>query len=134
VFLLYWWLSWRGRILLLLVSSYFFYSVWDARFLALLLTSTTIDFFCGLAIGGQRQGLGKVYLTACLPGGWLSGYALLSHEAAPVTHWILGVAVTFPFVFGTLYQVLWRLPESKQRRAFLLLSILSNLGLLGFFK
>src|SRR5438874_1778718 len=40
VVLLYWRLPWRGRIFLLLAGSYFFYGMWDARFLALLLTTT----------------------------------------------------------------------------------------------
>ncbi len=50
--LLYWQLPWRGRIFLLIAGSYFFYGMWDARFLALLLTTTVVDFFGVLAIAG----------------------------------------------------------------------------------
>lgn len=60
VFALYWRLPWRGRIWLVLGASYFFYGVWDVRFLALLLTSTAIDFYCGLAIAGERRPAGQV--------------------------------------------------------------------------
>ncbi|MBI4325833.1 MAG: MBOAT family protein, partial [Chloroflexi bacterium] len=134
VLLLYWQLPWRGRIGLLLAGSYFFYGVWDARFLALLLTSSTIDYFCGLAIARQREHLSKVVLTACLPAAWLAGYSALAPKTAGVDGWILSAALLFPVFFGTLYQSLWRWPEARQRRAFLLLSICSNLGVLGFFK
>ncbi len=41
---LYWQLPARGKVWLILGASYLFYGVWDARFLALLLTSTAIDF------------------------------------------------------------------------------------------
>ena len=40
----------RGQNALLLVASYFFYGAWDYRFLALLLISTMLDYFCGRAI------------------------------------------------------------------------------------
>ena len=134
VFLLYWQLPWRGRLALLIGGSYFFYGVWDARFLALLLTSTTIDFYCGLAIAGERRPLAKVVLTACLPAAWLVLYSACFRKGAVVDGWILGTAAVFPVVFTALYEALWRRPEERQRRAFLLLSILTNLGVLGFFK
>ena len=57
VVVLYWRLPHLSRKVLLLGASYFFYGFWDVRFLALLLTSTAIDFFCGLAIAGQRRPL-----------------------------------------------------------------------------
>jgi alginate O-acetyltransferase complex protein AlgI len=40
---------------LLLVASYFFYSVWDYRFLFLLIFSTLLDFFSGLMIGDSEN-------------------------------------------------------------------------------
>jgi D-alanyl-lipoteichoic acid acyltransferase DltB (MBOAT superfamily) len=134
VFLIYWRLPWRGRICLLVFASYFFYGFWDARFLALLLTSTTIDFYCGLAMSGSRTPLTKVILTACLPVVWLGTYRLFSSNTVTVNNWIIAVAGSFPVFFSALYAVLWRLPEGRQRRAFLLLSVLTNLAVLGFFK
>jgi alginate O-acetyltransferase complex protein AlgI len=41
----------RGQNWLLLVASYYFYAAWDARFLALLLASTVVDYVCGRAMG-----------------------------------------------------------------------------------
>ena len=52
IFILYWTLSGRTRLLLLLAASYVFYAFWDVRFLALVLATTVIDFLCGLAIDG----------------------------------------------------------------------------------
>jgi alginate O-acetyltransferase complex protein AlgI len=53
VFFLYWFFankSLRIQNLLLLVSSYFFYSCWDYRFLFLLVFSTLLDYFSGIQI------------------------------------------------------------------------------------
>ncbi len=51
VFVLYWFITnkqLRVQNILLLVSSYFFYSCWDWRFLFLLMFSTLLDYFTGL--------------------------------------------------------------------------------------
>ena len=45
----------RAQNLFLLGASYFFYGHWDWRFLSLLLLSTVIDFFAGLAIQRARE-------------------------------------------------------------------------------
>jgi alginate O-acetyltransferase complex protein AlgI len=37
--------------MMLLLASYFFYGMWDWRFLFLIILSTTIDYLCGLKIG-----------------------------------------------------------------------------------
>lgn len=131
---LYWQLPGRARVLLILAASYFFYGVWDVRFLALLLTSTTIDYFCGLAMVRQRLPNWRVFLTASLPVGWLAGCTLAVGNQGAVAAWILGASAVFPFLFTLLYHVLWRQPETNQRKAFLVLSILTNLVVLGFFK
>ena len=49
-FPLYWLLRHRAQNLLLLAGSYFFYGCWDPRFLTLLIISTVMDFYCGLAV------------------------------------------------------------------------------------
>ncbi|WP_119793011.1 MBOAT family O-acyltransferase [Flavobacterium anhuiense] len=53
VFVFYWFVtnkSLKFQNILLLVSSYFFYSCWDWRFLFLLIFSTLLDFFSGIQI------------------------------------------------------------------------------------
>ncbi|MEQ2005768.1 MAG: MBOAT family O-acyltransferase [Limisphaerales bacterium] len=134
VVLLYWRLPLRGRMTLLLVASYAFYGVWDVRFLALLLTSTCIDYYCGRAIVGERAPVKQVFGAALLPLLWLGGCAAFTDKSGAVQTWILGTAAAFPLLFTALYEMLWRKPEATQRRAFLLLSILTNLAVLGFFK
>lgn len=134
VFLAYWRLLWRGRIWLLLVASYVFYGCWDVRFLALLLTSTIIDFFCGLAIAGDRRPVWQVAAAATTPFLWLGGCALMQPQGAAVEQWILAGEAGFPVFFALLYHTLWRGPVERQRKAFLILSILTNLAILGFFK
>jgi D-alanyl-lipoteichoic acid acyltransferase DltB (MBOAT superfamily) len=132
--LLYWQLPWRGRIFLLLAASYFFYGMWDARFLALLLTTTVVDFFGALAIAGERKSAAKVVGVGLLPFCWLMGCSIFYSAQPVVSGEIILAAATFPIAYGALYQLLWRMPLEKQRRAFLILSLCSNLGVLGFFK
>lgn len=131
---LYWQLPGWARIRLVLCASYVFYGAWDARFLALLLTSTAIDYYCGLAMVGQREPLRRVLLATALPFAWLGAYTLATGTAGVVATWILTAAALFPVLFTALYHRLWHRPEAGQRRAFLLLSILANLAVLGFFK
>ncbi len=53
VFILYWFVfkkNLKGQNFLLLIVSYFFYGLWDWRFLSLIIFSSFIDYFCGLAI------------------------------------------------------------------------------------
>ncbi|MDX1951434.1 MAG: MBOAT family protein, partial [Verrucomicrobiota bacterium] len=66
VVIAYWGLSQRGRIYLLLFASYYFYAWWDLRYCALLLTSTAIDYLCGLGLAGIRLGRVKLGLISTL--------------------------------------------------------------------
>ncbi len=52
---LYWALPHRAQNYLLLAASYYFYACWDARFLALLILSTAMDYACGLAVDRIEQ-------------------------------------------------------------------------------
>ena len=134
VVLLYWPLPRLGRMALLLGASYFFYGLWDLRFLALLMASTGIDFFCARSLVGQREAWGKVLATTLAPLLWLGGCALFGQGQvviSPISLWVAGV---FPLLFVPVHEVLWKLPVEARRRAFLWLSILTNLAVLGFFK
>ncbi|MGJ8667616.1 MAG: MBOAT family O-acyltransferase [Patiriisocius sp.] len=58
VYLLYWALGTKRRIpqnLLLLAASYFFYGIWDWRFLGLLLASSLIDYFAAIKIESSNS-------------------------------------------------------------------------------
>jgi D-alanyl-lipoteichoic acid acyltransferase DltB (MBOAT superfamily) len=69
VFFTYWLLAGQKLVfqnLVLLAASYFFYACWDWRFLFLLIFSTLLDYFSGLAIGrNERRGRRLAWL-------WLS--------------------------------------------------------------
>jgi len=78
VYLPYLAMNHRQQNYFLLAASYFFYGFWDWRFLSLIMFSTVVDYFCGLAI----------------------------HHAKNLT----------------------------KRRRYLLLSVVTNLGMLGIFK
>ncbi len=59
----------RAQNILLLIASYIFYGYWDWRFLALLLTSTVLDYFCGLKIyHSPTQPAGKKFLILSVAG------------------------------------------------------------------
>jgi D-alanyl-lipoteichoic acid acyltransferase DltB (MBOAT superfamily) len=67
VVLVYWRLGWRRQNVLLLAASYFFYGWWDWRFLALMLTSTLVDYSFALKIADSEQPqLRKALLTVSL--------------------------------------------------------------------
>jgi D-alanyl-lipoteichoic acid acyltransferase DltB (MBOAT superfamily) len=134
VFALYWPLPWRGRIWLLLGASYFFYGCWDARFLALHFTTTIVDFFAALAMERRRVAISRVAAMTSLPALWLLFCKIAHIQNHDVLWEHLAPAVALPVIFSALYASLWRVPEAKQRRAFLLLSLGSNLVVLGFFK
>jgi alginate O-acetyltransferase complex protein AlgI len=50
LFPIYWALPRKPQNFLLLGAGYYFYSCWDPRFLALLIASTVMDYFCGIAV------------------------------------------------------------------------------------
>jgi D-alanyl-lipoteichoic acid acyltransferase DltB (MBOAT superfamily) len=55
VVFVYWRLPWRKQNVMLLAASYVFYGWWDPRFLALIATSTIVDFYCAHAIARSGQ-------------------------------------------------------------------------------
>ncbi len=61
-------LRWKGQNRFLLIASYVFYGWWDYRFLTLILLSTMLDFFCGLALEKASGNEKKKYLFASLFG------------------------------------------------------------------
>lgn len=68
VYLAYWALPWRRvQNIFLLTASYYFYAAWDWRFLSLILTSTIVDYICGLRIRhGKSQRARSIWLTVSM--------------------------------------------------------------------
>ena len=105
--LLYYAVPRRGKHLVLTLLSYLFYGWANPLFLALLLTSTVIDYLCGLAIAGR----GPVWVA------WLTrNHRLVDAWRRPISP--IGRTV----------------PYTRRQRAAVVLSVCTNLSLLGFFK
>lgn len=134
IVLLYWPLPRLGRMVLLLAASYFFYGMWDLRFLALLMASTGIDFFCARSMVGQRESRGKIILTTLTPLIWLAGCSLWGGDKVSISSASLISAAVFPLVFVPLHEWVWTWAAESRRRGFMWLSIITNLIVLIFFK
>lgn len=140
VVLLYWRLPGRSRMGLLLLASYCFYGTWDARFLALILTSTVTDFICSRAVTGHRWGVWTVLRYCCLPLSWLLVCGWVAPWLPEAWPWrapdssALLAGLGFPILLGSLVVMLDRQPETTRSRGYLFLSLGLNLGLLAFFK
>ncbi len=150
----YWRLSHRGQNRLMLVASYAFYGCWDYRFLFLILLSTVVDYIGGLGVANQRlptarlRALGALLVaSALLLASGISygaiGAALragdLPRAAAALPHSWRQLAVPLGtllvvLAYGVLLPVLYRLPEQRRRKTFLVISMVANLAILGFFK
>lgn len=133
---LYWQLPPRGRLPLLLAASYFFYACWDVRFLALVLTTTVIDYICGLSLEGRKLRRGWVLLLALLPAAWLGVcYLLLSSLGwGQVSPPLIAVAGAMGLAFFGAHEGVWAWAGEKRNKGFLILSVGFCLAILGFFK
>lgn len=134
VFAVYWMLPLSGRRPWLFLVSYFFYGFWDFRFLALLLTSTVTDYCVALDLKGQRVDTKRLLGLGLLPLAWLGIYTALGSYHGPVKPVAYGAAAVFPFALTGLHTLVRSLPENKQRKAYLGISLGINLALLCFFK
>jgi D-alanyl-lipoteichoic acid acyltransferase DltB (MBOAT superfamily) len=150
----YWFLPHRGQNALLLVASYVFYGFWDYRFLFLILLTTIVDYIGGLGVAGGRLGrrrqaqlatllvvaaillTGNVHYTA-LAAGLVAGDLSAMLAALPRSPGELWIPAATAAVFGgymLLLPRLYRMPEARRRKVFLVISITANLAVLGFFK
>ncbi|UCE60913.1 MAG: MBOAT family protein [Phycisphaerales bacterium] len=97
--------------LLLLVASYFFYGWWDWRFLSLIALSTVIDFLCGREIDRRTKSTEPS-----------SSPSTRGHSPEERIHQD-EVAAAGAYAHSP-----------RARKAFLIISVTANLGILGFFK
>jgi alginate O-acetyltransferase complex protein AlgI len=131
--LLYWRLAHRPRLWLLLIGSYVFYAFWDVRFLALVFTTTAVDYLGALGLAGIRVRLRLLAPLALSPFGWLLA-CYFTVPGAGIDAALLLTALAAGGIFLTIYLVIWRLAPEVRRRGFLLLSIGFCLLVLGYFK
>ena len=80
VLLIYFILPEKIRYIWLLVSSYYFYMCWNAKYAVLILTSTVITYLCGIImdkLDRQEEGKKILYKKICLFSGILLNLAIL---------------------------------------------------------
>jgi alginate O-acetyltransferase complex protein AlgI len=151
VYALYVALPFRLQNYMLLIASYIFYGWWDCRFLFLVALSTTIDFWVGLMIESGRlrpreRFLPALFLTAsavvflgldpaallnALNGGHLD---LNGFVKVPLIGWSCAGILVFIASISFLFQFFAGLPEPTRRISCLMISLVTQLGLLGVFK
>jgi len=149
----YWRLSHRHQNDLLLVASYFFYGFWTTV-LFLILISTNIDYIGGLGVAGIRLTTDRIRRLGVLTVGsaillcanvrypdLFQGFVELDWkrvlEALPHTlrDFYIPIAVAVVcLTYGRALPWLYELPEAARRKYFLVISMVANLGILGFFK
>lgn len=149
VYALYRVLAFRWQNWMLLAASYIFYGWWDWRFLFLMILSTSVDFWTGLVLDRGRLRLAERLVPAL----FLTSAAvfLIGFDATEVFHRIGGgearrpiVSALMPYVLVGMpaflgaallaYRLLVSLEEEARRKACMVLSIVVQLAVLGFFK
>ncbi len=147
-------LPFRGQNRMLLVASYIFYGWWDARFLFLILLTSTLDFCSALMIGqGQMSTRQRVVSTTALLAAALL-FVTVQWQAVQFSLTPFQLAIDWPNLLpsawtgwlvwlGTLaavllanglYPYLVALPENRRSNLCLATSITINLGILAVFK
>ena len=150
VYFLYLLLPFKPQNYMLLIASYFFYGWWDTRFLFLVALSTTVDFWVGLMLErGQltrrQQLLPAAYLAiSALVFLGLKPDALWTHNFSDITLSDLirmpgigriAVGITGLLAFAYLLYCFLERSKSPRRRLWcLMVSLVTQLGLLGVFK
>ena len=121
----------RAQNLLILAGSYLFYGWWDERFLILIALSTACDFLSGFGVAGRRPDRSVAGKAALLFG----AVALVATLPSLGASWpfLLAALAALPAGYG-LMRSLDRLSGPVRRKAWLVTSIVLNLGLLGIFK
>jgi alginate O-acetyltransferase complex protein AlgI len=119
------------RNVLLLLSSYFFYGWWDPRFLILVAISTSVDYIAALGAAGKPVPLAdRIKSGAFLLAVTAGSLAFASpHDLWLAPLILAGVALT-----GIATFLIDRAPAERRRFYWLCLSLVTNLGILAFFK
>ena len=132
VFFIYWFVTNKNlnlQNILLLVSSYFFYSCWDWRFLFLLIFSTLLDFFTGIKISetdDRRKRLFWFWLSISINLGFLGIFKYynffatsfanaVAHVGFQVNPWTLKVILPVGISFYTFHGLSYVIDIYKKR-------------------
>lgn len=149
VYCLYLVFPFRLQNYMLLIASYIFYGWWDPRFLFLVVISSTVDFWVGLTMEfgrlTRKQQLVPAFflvISAVILLGLLPNALSLHSSVNRLTNFnqLLAIARIFAGSIGfitlayVVYTVLTKLTESRRRTCSVLISVTTQLSLLGFFK
>ena len=123
--------SLRVQNVLILVASYVFYGWWDPRFLMLIAASTVMDYVAGLAIADRRTGRAEFVPPVLLIAGLMAVLAGIGVADLPL---VLGFGAGFMILLAAFAALAGAWGPKRRARAFLIASVVFNLGLLGIFK
>jgi len=141
----------KAQNIFLLIASYVFYGWWDTRFIFLIIMATCLDFTCSLMISqGSITKRQRFTVSAWIIIGAFSFLVVQWNKLAYELHkslspwetlfswktgWILFFIITFfTLVINLFYRKISLIETPKKRKLFLIISILGNLSILGFFK
>jgi alginate O-acetyltransferase complex protein AlgI len=119
------------RNILLLGSSYIFYGFWDSRFLILVAVSTSVDYLAALGAAGKTV----TWVDRAKAGGFLLATTVVALAFTNYQEiWIFSL-VSLGIVFlGAASAIIERFEPSRRRVAWLWVSLVTDLGILGVFK
>ncbi len=131
-FAVYWRLGARLRAqnVLVLAGSLLFYGWWDERFLILIAASTAADFIAGAGASGERVRAGDLRKAGLYLG--LVALAATTPTFAESWRWLLLTGALA--LAGLAAAMLIERSRGDRRKAWLVASLVSNLGLLAVFK
>lgn len=152
VLLLYWMSSHSVQNKLLLVASYFFYGLWDIRFLFLIVLSTCIDYLIGILLDKNRLTTGQYWKSSgwlffsaiiylLIP--WSSQSSILNNNTSYISNLsftdfgmdvIIYISIVWAGVALLARQFIPKLSISITKKIYLAISVFANLLILGFFK
>ena len=119
-----------ARNVLLILSSYVFYGWWDWRFLVLVAVSTSVDYVA--ALGASGKDVRRVDIAKS--GAFLLAVTVASVLLARRDLWIIGGVLAALCIYAAIIAGVVRLPADRQRKGWLMLSLVTNLGILAIFK
>lgn len=131
-FAAYWALRTRlgAQNLLILAASLFFYGWWDERFLILIALSSATDFVAAIGASGARVAREDKAKSAA----FLVGVGLVATLPTFAQSWVWFAATLGALGVGAVATMLLERLGEGRRRAWILASVLCNLGLLATFK
>jgi D-alanyl-lipoteichoic acid acyltransferase DltB (MBOAT superfamily) len=131
-FAVYWRLRRRFRLqnVLILSASLFFYGWWDERFLVLIALSSSIDFVAAIGASGERVTREDKAKAAL----FLASVALVAVLPTIADSWVWLAATLVAIAVGGACFFLIERFAGDRRHAYILTSVISNLGILATFK